>query len=201
MLKLSLCLSLLSLYFIAQALNSEIPTSPTHTEVTREVQVVQSKSNKVQTPIHLQLAMADLGVKEQPKGSNRGKQVDAYNSFLKLIAVPWCGTSGSKWLDKSDYRPRVKSGRAKDFAVKKYSHTLNQVLHGFYNPKPGDFRVKTRRGGHHIDFFVSWDKNKQEGYVIGGNVSDAVTIRKVTLRSMIADGTTHIVEVKNDFRK
>jgi hypothetical protein len=124
-------------------------------------------------------------------------EVDAYNKFLKLKAVPWCATSGSKWLENSDFGPMIKSARAKDFVLKKNSHSINQILHGFYTPKPGDFRVKTRRGGHHIDFFVSWDKKNKDGFVVGGNVGDAVSMRKINIRSMIADGTTDIIEVKN----
>jgi rare lipoprotein A len=42
---------------------------------------------------------------------------------------------------------------------------------------------------------VSWDTLKMEGWVIGGNVGDAVTMRKVMIRSMMLDGTRHIVDV------
>lgn len=50
-----------------------------------------------------------------------------------------------------------------------------------------------------MDIFVSWDKLKKEGIVIGGNVGDAVSMRKISLQTMIADGTTHIVDVRGTY--
>lgn len=107
------------------------------------------------------------------------------------------------------YSPKIFSARAKDFARGK-THSLNEINFDRYTPHCGDYRVKSRRGGNHVDVFLSWDKDAKEGYVIGGNVGDKVSIRKVTLRSMIADGTTHITQVKgyydyylpdNDFKE
>jgi hypothetical protein len=92
----------------------------------------------------------------------------------------------------------VWSARAISFAVKGYSWKLSDIIYGRYVPKAGDYRVKTRRGGNHVDVFLSWDNEEKIGFVIGGNVDDRVKIRKVTLRSMIADGTTHITEVKSE---
>lgn len=134
-----------------------------------------------------------MGIHETPKGSNRGVEVDKYNAFFKLKAVPWCGTFGSEIVRENNLTPYVQSARAISFAVN--GHSIMDIVHNIYIPKPGDYRVKTRRGGNHIDFIVKWDTLKQEGIVVGGNVSDAVTPRKVTIKSMIADGTTDIVPV------
>lgn len=109
--------------------------------------------------------------------------------------VAWCGNfQGITCLGLTV--PAKKSGTAIGYAVKGYSYSLSDVIYGNYVPKPGDWRVKSRKGGHHVDCFVSWDNTKKEGFVIGGNVSDQVMIRKVTLKSMIADGTTNIVDVR-----
>jgi hypothetical protein len=91
--------------------------------------------------------------------------------------------------------PIIKSQKAKSFAYATRSHTLNQVQFGYYVPKCGDYRVKSRTGGNHVDVFVSWDTSQQAGWVIGGNVNDKVSVRMVTLQSMVADGTTALVEV------
>ena len=136
-----------------------------------------------------------LNEQESPKASNKGVWVDKFNRYCKVYAAPWCASVQSNMADMGKViYPRIKSARAKDFAQGK-THSLNQINFGIYVPKCGDYRVKSRRGGHHVDVFLSWDKDKKEGYVIGGNVSDKVTMRKVTLQSMIADGTTHITDV------
>ena len=111
--------------------------------------------------------------------------------MLKEVEVVGIGYGEIK---KTDATGSVTAISAKDFAKGK-THTLNQINFGIYVPKCGDYRVKSRRGGHHVDVFLSWNQDTKEGYVIGGNVSDKVSIRKVTLKSMIADGTTHITDV------
>ena len=87
---------------------------------------------------------------------------------------------------------------AKNFATSK-SYGINDIMFDNYVPRVGDYRVKTRRGGHHVDLFIAWNKADTSGYVIGGNVGDKVCIRKVTIKSMIADGTTHITSVKGNY--
>jgi hypothetical protein len=127
--------------------------------------------------------------------------VDIWNRNLKLYAVPWCASSLSSWIEFDEtIAPKVKSARAKDFAVKAYSHSLMDIELGLYTPKAGDIRVKTRRGGNHVDVFVEWDKQSKTGVLIGGNVSDKVKLRNVTLKSMIADGTTDIIEVRGNYQ-
>lgn len=133
---------------------------------------------------------------EVPKGSNKGPWVDVFNQFLDLDAVPWCGTSAGWFSFKGLVKyPRIKSARAKDYAQFGNTHSLREIEFGNYVPKCGDYRVKTRRGGHHVDVFLLWNQQQKTGWVIGGNVGDKVSIRKISLKSMIADGTTHITEV------
>jgi rare lipoprotein A len=137
-----------------------------------------------------------LNIKENPKSSNSGEPIDDWEHEFKMYRMPWCAIVQSiKAREGKVKSPIVWSARARDFIVKGYAWKLSDLIYDRYIPKPGDFRVKSRRGGNHIDLFISWDTLKQEGIVIGGNVSDAVTLRKVTLKSMIADGTTHIIQV------
>lgn len=159
-------------------------------------QIQQKLKNSKKYPAHLLEEIKCVGVAEQPKGSNAGDSVTKWNKMMGFnYPVAWCGNFQGVKCDGLTI-PQKRSGTAVGYAVKGYAFQLSDVIYGNYIPKPGDWRVKTRKGGHHVDCFVSWDKIKNEGYVIGGNVSDMVTIRKVTLKSMIADGTTHIVDVR-----
>ena len=136
-------------------------------------------------------------VVESPKGSNKGHPIDEWRDQFDIEnPVPWCAIFSSVKSKEGKVRaPIVWSCQARSFAVKGHCWKLTDVIFGRYVPKPGDYRVKTRRGGNHVDVFISWDKEKQEGYVIGGNVGDRVMVRKMTLKRMIADGTTHITQV------
>lgn len=87
---------------------------------------------------------------------------------------------------------------AKSFATKN-SYGINDIMFNNYIPKAGDYRVKRRSGGNHVDMLIAWNKADKSGYLIGGNVGDKVCIRKVTIKSLIADGTTHITSVKGNY--
>jgi|GEM_PF-3061348 len=137
-----------------------------------------------------------LHVVEQPKGSNRGDSIDIWRKYFGfLYPVPWCGIFGGIKSKEGKAYPIIMSARARDYAVIGRTYALSDVIYGNYIPKPGDWRVKRRPGGAHVDTFVSWDTLAQEGIIIGGNVNDAVKMREITLRGMIADGTTHITDV------
>lgn len=158
--------------------------------------ILQLPTKKID-PLHVKIALSKLGIKEEPLGSNWGEDVKNILAAVKIhFKAPWCGGFVGDVLMLGKAGPNPLSGRAKSYAVPGYSYQLSDVLYGNYIPKRGDVRVKSRKGGGHVDVFVSWDNEKQEGFVIGGNVGDKVAIRKVTLKSMIADRTTHIVDIK-----
>lgn len=75
--------------------------------------------------------------------------------------------------------------RASSFA-NRTSISIKQVIYGVYTIQPGDFRVKRRRGGNHVDVFES------DHTLIGGNVNDAVTRRSYSPASLLRDGTTSV---------
>jgi hypothetical protein len=137
-----------------------------------------------------------MGIQEVPKGSNRGDSIDVWNTFYFNGSGPWCATIiGEKAKQGRVVSPKIYSASSLKYIRVGYSWKLSDVIAGRYTPKPGDYRIKRRKGGGHIDMIVSWDTVKQEGIVIGGNVDDAVKLRKVSIKSMIADRTTHITEV------
>lgn len=158
-------------------------------------QIQVKKINEI--PLHVNLALLNLGITEEPLGSNKG---DSIEIWLKLSGVnfpaPWCGSFVGAKLLYGGAHPYLLSARARNYIIKGFAYTLSDVIYGNYKIKSGDLRVKSRKGGGHVDIFLAWNKDKEEGFVIGGNVSDKVSIRKVTLRSMIADRTTHIINIK-----
>lgn len=142
--------------------------------------------------------LACRGLRERPLGSNRGPRINDWRrSFGIPRPVPWCAIFCSvKSKEGKVVTPRVWSKRAKDFVVRGHSKKLADVIYRRYTPSPGDYRVKTRRGGNHVDVFVSWDPEERKGLVLGGNVDHRVKLRELSLRRMMVDGTTHITSVR-----
>lgn len=134
-------------------------------------------------------------VKETPPRTNRGPYIDSLQDLFGFFDAPWCAMIISDMLKRGGATPRVWSASAGAFRIRGSIWKLSDIIYKRYTPKPGDLRVKTRRGGNHVDMFISWDTEKQEGLIIGGNVGDKVSIRKITLQTMIADGTTHVTEI------
>ena len=138
-------------------------------------------------------------MKEQPKASNKGKYIDNWNKAFGLSKVPWCASSQSVWNKEGlVIYPIIHSAAAKAFAKGK-KHTINDVYYERYIPKAGDYRVKSRRGGNHVDVVISWNQDSAKGLLLGGNVGDKVSLREFTVKSMIADGTICITEVKGTY--
>ncbi len=141
-----------------------------------------------------------IDIKEIPKGSNRGDSITKWTrEYDILYPVPWCGIIIGIKLEQGKATPHIKSASARAYKIKDYSYQLSDVIYNNYTPQAGDLRGKVRTGGWHVDMFVSWDSIKQEGYVIGGNVGDQVSIRKITLQSMIADGTKFITHINGTY--
>ena len=67
----------------------------------------------------------------------------------------------------------VMSASSFAYKIKGRAYTLADVMYKRYTPKPGDIRMKLRKGGGHVDFVYEWKDNK--GILIGGNVSDPVS--------------------------
>ena len=138
-------------------------------------------------------------VREEPLRTNRGAWIDSLQARFGFYNAPWCAMAVSEWLRRGKAEPSIWSARAIDFALKGRAWKLSDIIYDRYVPKPGDLRVKSRRGGNHVDMFVNWDTLGKSGIVIGGNVSDRVQFRRISLQTMIADGTTHIVQVEGKY--
>lgn len=141
-------------------------------------------------------------VRENPKGSNRGDSIDIWREnygFKK--PVPWCGIFvGEKSFQGKVKAPKIRSALSFDYATKK-SKKLSDIIYGAYHPKPGDYIIKRRKGGGHVDCILEWNIDKKKGKVIGGNVDDKVKIRDISLQKMIANRTTHITPVYGKYER
>ena len=222
--RILLALSILcSLFLLSWAFTSEIPLSlqtTTAKNIKHQVlqradsssqlnnrQQSQTQSQSIQTqkkinivPEHVALMLVCEGLKEIPKGSNDNDSIRKWRATFGIKQpVAWCGIFAGYKSEEGKASPFFKSAWAQAYAITGYTYHLSDIIYGNYTPKPGDWRVKKRTGGGHVETFISWDTANKSGYVIGGNVNDAVTIRKVTLQSMIADGTTYIVDVRGYF--
>lgn len=140
-----------------------------------------------------------LGTKEIPNGSNRGKFIDIWNKNFGLVGAYWCATIQSAMNKDGNADPKCWSTVAQGFIKAGHTYKLSDVIYGAYVIKPGDYRIKATPGKAHIDMFVSWDTLKQEGLIIGGNVSNSVKVRAISLKSMMFDGTTHITSVTGNY--
>lgn len=184
-------LSLLLLFLFIWAWLSwqhQAPLSSNQTQL--KLKPEQSKLSKVQDtiivqkkldPIQLATIHLQKRIKEKPLGSNRGDSItDWSNKVFGRDGVYWCAIYTSKVLDNTNYYPNIRSARAIAFVTKE-SYTIKQVLTGRIEPKQNWLAIKSRPGGNHIDFVMSYNAKTKEIVVVGGNVGDKVSMRKVKL--------------------
>ena len=137
-----------------------IPT-PTNTPTPAPTTSPQPRNIKTIRTDFISLARKQIGVKEDPIGSNRGKEVDEYNITAGApLGSPWCASvqhwTGKKvglqlpnayspsWFPKRKIIPpeEVRSG---DFAGV-YSHKLKRIAHLALVEKVEENRVITLEG-------------------------------------------------------
>ena len=136
-------------------------------------------------PVHVAIALSQVGVRESPKGSNRGHQVDVYTGGRP---EPWCAHFVA-WCFREANRPipgdAVPSAKlANPLASVTYTERMVQE-HGWSMQEPavGDIvffktRGRSDRGpGRHIGIVSAVTLTDIE--VVDGNWGDAVTRRRM----------------------
>jgi len=135
----------------------------------------------------INLAKQQVGFKEQPKGSNRGMQVDVYTGGR---AEPWCAHFVA-WCFRSIGRPIPgdvvpSPKRANPLAsVAHCERVFKEHDMHYMSPQAGDIvffetRGKSDKGrGRHIGLVIAVTKEAIE--VIDGNWGDAVSHRAIKL--------------------
>jgi hypothetical protein len=133
----------------------------------------------------VQIALSQVGFREDPKGSNRGVDVDKYTGAR---AEPWCAHFVA-WVFREAGRPipgDVVPNRKRANPLASVSHT-ERVFgeHGWLvrEPAPGDVIFFKTRGrsdagpGRHIGIVVGVDLTHVD--VVDGNWADRVSKRRV----------------------
>lgn len=137
-------------------------------------------------PLHIAIALNEIGVKEEPKGSNTGPRIDLYTGGRAepycAHFVSWCFREAGKDLP-GDVPPTKK--RANPLAS--VAH-MERVFgeHGWLvrEPQPGDVVFYANRGlsdrgpGRHVGLVISVDQKSIT--TVEANWSDAVVKRIVS---------------------
>jgi hypothetical protein len=123
----------------------------------------------------LQVAASQVGVSEQPPGSNDGPKIATYRSAVAGAGVgPWCAQFAS-WVAKQAGEPLGEQGQGFQSvaAVYGWAQRVGRAVPAGAGvvPKPGDLIVW---GGEHIGIVDSVDPNGSI-HTIEGNSGDAVT--------------------------
>jgi hypothetical protein len=136
-------------------------------------------------------------IKEQPKGSNKGDSVSKWSrKVFGKDGVYWCAVYGSILVFETNSYPTIKSAQAIKFIVKNYSISVKDAIKGKVEIPIPSFAVKGRKGGNHVDLLIGYDKKTRIMTLIGGNVNDAVTLRKSKLILTDRFGYTHFTKVQ-----
>lgn len=139
-------------------------------------QTLQTGQNLRQGPAALRIALGQVGIREEPPGSNRGPQVDQYTGGR---AEPWCAHFVSWCFEQAGSSP---------LGHQSYVPTLREIARrrGVYHPmasvipEPGDVltmarydRLGTLVGGH-TGFIVEYQPNAKTISTVEGNLGDGV---------------------------
>lgn len=141
--------------------------------------------------------MQRVGIREKPKGSNRGDTITKWSVKFFKFPIPWCGAGASELSKQANVNyPRIRSAQAIKFVVKGYSVPIKEVIRNNLDIPIGSYLVKSRKGGNHVDILVTYDRKNKIVTVVGCNVNDAVTKRKVKLSLTDRYGYTYYTAVR-----
>ena len=132
-------------------------------------------SNK---PIWLTEAEKYIGLKEIAGPKNNATVVDFWKRIhlngISNDEVPWCAAFVGAVLENCGYNS-TRSGLAKSYL----NYGTKQTT-----PSLGSIVVFSRTGGGHVGFVVGKDKAGNI-FVLGGNQSDAVNVKKFTTQHVV----------------
>lgn len=122
----------------------------------------------------LREAIADIGVREEPLGSNTGRRVRQMqaNTWLPGTRWPWCAAAVCTWYREAGFRLPDPSAGAKDL-------TDRAVRNGWgvgvpvRDGRPGDI-VSFNVGSGHVALLQRYDPKTGLVHTVDGNASDQV---------------------------
>lgn len=121
------------------------------------------------------LAKSYIGVKEEPMGSNRGRQVSAWQRLLGFDGQPWCAAFTYGVCHEAAAKTKIKNPLPVDGycpTILKWAKATGRIV---AQPQPGDiFLLKDPTyGAKHIGFVLR-DNGDSTVSTIEGNTSDQV---------------------------
>lgn len=113
-------------------------------------------------------AAKELGTKEQPFGSNRGKRVEFYQSSTKAYYTFWCASFCWKaWQAAAGYKGVTNAGAWRS------TDSLGTPVHAVIALEPGDL-VSLNEGDGHVGLFVRLNVAAKTVTLIAGNTANSV---------------------------
>ncbi len=131
-------------------------------------------------------ALSYVGLKEDPRGSNRGPDID---QFTGGRAEPWCGHFVSFLFDAvgrplPNYRKPSPTQHNDYASVTFMERVFSEHDWLVRTPEPGDVAFYPSRGrsdsgpGRHVDLVVAVDPMARTYDAVSGNWGDGVVLRK-----------------------
>lgn len=128
------------------------------------------------------VASADAGMIETPKGANRGKKIDRWARYWKMLGVPWCGLAISGWYREAANRSKQKItdvGHPSTWYMVQNAKKRGWVI-SHDKAVPGAAIVWPEQGGRHTEMLVE-ELRPGVWRCLGGNVDDGC---RWTVRSL-----------------
>lgn len=127
-------------------------------------------------------ALGQQGVHESPWGSNRGRDVQRYQSSTGAYGAAWCASFFWYAWQQAGYRGRTSAGAWN--TTDNYGARINGVQHA----QPGD-GVSFNIGDGHMGLYLSHTKTHVK--TVDGNTSDSVAVRERPISSIHSINRPH----------
>ena len=156
--------------------------TPIKKPVANETSLAQNEDKcKCPHPKWMSVAKGEDGTKEDTRDKGNKKFLKRYSNteVEKYYTshnsswtddVPWCGSFVNWVMKKSGYKQTV----SHPYRAKSWKNFGKKAKKPIY----GAIAVKSRRGGGHVAFVIGQSQDGKYLYVLGGNQSDAVNIKK-----------------------
>lgn len=131
-----------------------------------------SSSLRAEVRLLLQVAVGEIGVVENPDGSNRGVRVDQYTE--PDLGIPWCAAFVS-WCYKRGEQPSPFGRILSAYKMAQWSSAQGRVVAALDVPQPGDVFVILRGDLHgHVGMVTGLTDDSQGVMTCEGNSANAV---------------------------
>lgn len=127
----------------------------------------------------VEAAVREIGVKEDPPGSNRGPRVDVYTGE-QWYGAPWCALFCA-WAWKHAEGGSPFGVKASAYKIRAWGAEQSKIIGAMDKARPGDIGVIMRAAGRgHVELVIGLEMMGEPLRLVGGNVGNAVrgTVRE-----------------------